>query len=226
MQALILAAGIGSRLGHDLPKALIPWGDGCIIDHQLDRLAQAGITDVLVIVGFEADRVRAHVGDRAGVRFLDNAAYNDTNTSKSMLLGLQAMDGGSVVTLNGDVVFDDGIIQALTDDPDVSSLAVDPKVCGAEEVKYRMRNGRLLDLSKQVHGDGEAVGINHFCAADRPLLEEALDYVDPLAFFERAVEHMLPFTQRPVQCVDIGDKRAMEIDFPEDLEEARRIFHA
>ncbi len=226
MQALILAAGIGSRLGHDLPKALIPWGDGCIIDHQLDRLEQAGITDVWVVVGFEADRVQAHVGDRPGVRFLVSERYNDTNTSKSMLLGLQHMPAGAVVTLNGDVVFDDGIVQSLTAEKEASSLAVDPKVCGAEEVKYKVRNGRLLELSKQVHGDGEAVGINHFCAHDRPILEQALEYVDDFAFFERAVEHMLPFTQHPVRCIDIGDKRAMEIDFPEDLEEARRIFHA
>lgn len=223
MQALILAAGIGSRLGHDLPKALIPWGDGCIIDHQLDRLEQAGITDVTVVVGFEADRVKAHVGDRPGVRFIVSDRYNDTNTSKSMLMGLQDMPDGAVVTLNGDVVFDDGIILSLIH-PDCSSLAVDPKVCGAEEVKYKVRDGRLLELSKQVHGDGEAVGINHFCAADRPLLETALAYVDDFAFFERAVEHMLPYTAKPVRCVDIGDKRAMEIDFPEDLDEARRIF--
>ncbi len=222
---LILAAGFGSRLGYDTPKALIDWGEGAIVDHQIGRLRQAGIEDIWIVVGFQAERVRKHVeASWEGVRFVDNPAYMDTNTAKSMLIGLRALGPGSVLTLNGDVVFDDGILQMLMADRELTALAVDPRVCGEEEVKYRLRGGRLMALSKQVHGDGESVGINHFAGGDRELLERALDYVEDQAYFERAVEHMLPFTARPVSCVDIGELRAMEIDFPEDLAEARRLF--
>ncbi len=225
MQALILAAGFGSRLGHEMPKALIPWNTGTIIDQQLERLKDAGIEDVTVVVGFQADRVKQHVRARwPNVKFVENAAYMDTNTAKSMLAGLQSMPSGGVVALNGDVVFDDGVLQAIQTDLDVTSLAVDPRVCGDEEIKYRIRDGRLTELNKQVHGEGEAVGINFFCAADRPILEKALAYVDQQAYFERAVEHMLPYTERLVRCVDIGTARAMEIDFPEDLAAAREAF--
>ncbi len=225
MEALILAAGFGSRLGHEMPKALIPWGDGCIIDQQLERLQQAGIEDVVVVVGFQAERVKEHVQQRwPKVRFVENPEYMDTNTAKSMLIGLGEVAAGRVVTLNGDVVFDDGVIQAIIDEPEVTSLAVDPRVCGDEEIKYRIRDGRLMALSKQVHGEGEAVGINHFSEYDRGLLVQALDYVDEQAYFERAIEHMLPYTQELVRCVDIKQCRAMEIDFPEDLEAAREKF--
>ncbi len=222
---LILAAGFGSRLGYETPKALIDWGEGAIVDHQIGRLREAGVDNIWIVVGFQAGRVVDHVNRSwDGVRFVENPRYMDTNTAKSMLIGLQAMGQGSVVTLNGDVVFDDGILQMLMDDPDVTSLAVDPRVCGEEEVKYRLRDGRLMALSKQVHGDGESVGVNHFAEADRDLLEQALDYVEDQAYFERAVEHMLPYTRRPVRCVEIGDLRAMEIDFPEDLVQARKLF--
>lgn len=226
---LILAAGFGSRLGHDMPKALIPWGKGTILDHQLDRLAEAGVGPVWVVVGFQADKVRAQVakrGKKGGptVRFVENKRFMDTNTAKSMAIGLAAMPAGRVVTLNGDVVFDGGILPLILDKADTSSLAVDPRVCGDEEIKYRVRDGRLQALSKQTHGEGEAVGINHFAAGDRPLLEKALAYCEDGAYFERAVESMLPFTARPVRVVPIGDRRAMEIDFPEDLEAARRLF--
>ncbi len=195
------------------------------MDHQIRRLQQAGVEDIWIVVGFQAQRVRDHVAASwPGIRFVENPKYMDTNTAKSMLVGLRALGPGSVLTLNGDVVFDDGILQMLMADPALTSLAVDPRVCGEEEVKYRLRDGRLMALSKQVHGDGESVGVNHFAAADRDLLEQALDYVEDQAYFERAVEHMLPFTKRPVRCVDIGELRAMEIDFPEDLVEARRLF--
>ncbi|MEK6985826.1 MAG: phosphocholine cytidylyltransferase family protein [Candidatus Thermoplasmatota archaeon] len=226
---LILAAGFGSRLGHDIPKALIPWGPKgqTILDHQLARLAEAGVKETWVVVGFQAERVRAHLKGRKAkpaVHFVENQRFMETNTAKSMRLGLAAIPAGGVLTLNGDVVFDSGILALLIDKPGTTSLAVDPRVCGDEEIKYRVRDGRLQALNKQTHGEGEAVGLNFVAAADRPLLERALDYAEDQSYFERGIESMLPFTARPVRCVAIGDRRAMEIDFPEDLEAARRLF--
>jgi len=223
---LILAAGFGSRLGHDMPKALIPWGNGTILDHQLDRLGDAGVKEVVVVVGFQKERIAAQVKGRKGVRLVENARYMDTNTAKSMLLGLQALPPGGVVTLNGDVVFDDGILPLLLDKPDTTSLAVDPRVCGDEEIKYRIRDGRLQALNKQTHGEGEAVGINYIAPQDRGLMVKALTYTEDGSYFERGLEFILPFTRNPVRCVPIGERRAIEIDFPEDLAEARRLFAA
>lgn len=224
--ALILAAGFGSRLGYDMPKALIRWQDACIVDHQLRGLEEAGVRDVAMVVGFQAQRVKEHVkGNWPHVRFVENPMFMDTNTGKSMLLGMRAIpEGHSVLAMNGDVVFDPPVLRLLLEDPDQTCLAVDPRVCGDEEIKYRVREGRLMALSKQVHGEGEAVGINHFAAVDRPVFEQALAYIEMQAYFERAIEHMLPYTAKPVRCISIGDLRAMEIDFPEDLEQAKSLF--
>lgn len=204
---------------------MIRWQEARIIDHQLDNLQAAGIEDVWVVLGFKADAVREHVqANWPSVKFVENELYMDTNTAKSMLCALQDMPPGPVIALNGDVVFDSAILGLLREDETTTRLAVDPRVCGDEEIKYRIRDGRLQALSKEVHGEGEAVGINLFAAADREILEGALAYVEAQAYFERAVEHMLPFTHRPVECVEIGDLRAMEIDFPEDLEAAHDLF--
>lgn len=225
MHGLILAAGFGSRLGHDIPKCLIPWGRHAILDHQLERLEQAGIEDVWVVVGFQAPKVRRHAAKRwPKVRFVDNPQYMDTQNGKSMLLGLRAVPRGGVVCINGDVVFDDGILQSITDRPAFSSFAAVPKVCGEEEMKYHMVDGRLVAVSKQVHGEGELIGLNYVAAGDRKLLEQALDYNDVGQYYERSFDQMLPFTHRPVRCVPVGKRRAMEIDFPEDLEAARKLF--
>lgn len=223
VHALILAAGFGSRLGHDVPKALIEVAGKPIIQHQLDNLAAHGITDVWVVTGFKGELVRA-AADRPGVRFVDNPMYMDTNTGKSTLVGISAVPDGGVLCLNGDVMFDDAIVPLVTDDAETTSLAVDPRVCGDEEIKFRVREGRLQALSKQVHGEGEAVGISFIAGNDRALYRTALEYIEMQAYFERAIEHMLPFTKQPVRCVPIGELRAMEIDFPEDLEQARALF--
>lgn len=206
-----------------MPKALIPWGDGCIVDQQLENLAAAGIDDVTIVLGFQADRVKSHVAARwPRVTFVDNPDYLDTNTAKSMLIGLKGVSD-DVIALNGDVVFDAQVLDLLAQAPG-TAVAVDPRVCGDEEVKYRVRDGRLVALSKQVHGEGEAVGINRFAAQDLDALRVALAYVEDGAYFERAVEHLLPYAHVPVAVVPIGDLRAVEIDFPEDLDQAHRMF--
>ncbi len=223
---IVLAAGLGSRLGHDIPKCLVPFGDGCIIDHQLQNFREAGLEEVIVVVGFQADKVRRHLGDRyPEVRFVHNADYNDNNTGKSLLAGMRESDERPFLQLNGDVVFDHAILNRLLERPNVTKLAVDPKRVGEEEIKYVLEDGRLMSLSKRTPGgDGEAVGINYFAQADVALFRQALEYVGRNAYFERAIEHILPFTDRPVECVSVGKLRAMEIDFPEDLETARDLF--
>lgn len=223
MQGLILAAGFGSRLGYDRPKCLIPWGKGTILDHQVDLLRRGGVKDIWVVVGFQAEEVRRQAA-RHGLRFVDNPHFMDTQNGKSMLLGLEAVPPGPVLCLNADVVFDDGIVQRVTDEPQTTSFAVIPKVCGDEEMKYRVAEGKLQAVSKQVHGEGEVIGINFIAAADRDVLVRALRHNDAGQYYERAFDQMLPFTSRPVRVVPIPPLRAMEIDFPEDLEAATRLF--
>jgi choline kinase len=224
--AIILAAGFGSRLGHDIPKCLVKFGDACIVDHQVTNFEKAGVEEIHMVVGFEADKVRAYVGERyPTVRFVENADYNDNNTGKSLLTGLKAVGDRAFIHVNGDVVFDHAVVQRVLERPQVSKVVVMQGRVGEEEIKYVLEDGRLMSLSKQTPGgDGEAVGINYFAAADVPLFRRALEYIGRNAYFERAIEHMLPYTDRPVECLSLGKLRAMEIDFPEDLEEARDLF--
>ena len=221
---LVLAAGFGSRLGYEMPKALIPWGERTILDMQLDRLRAAGVEETWIVTGFQAKKLKQHLGKRRGLHFADNPRYMDTQNGKSMLIGLEAIPPGGVVCLNADVVFDAGIIEDVIAEPETTSFAVVPKICGEEEMKYRVAEGRLQAISKQVHGEGEVIGINYISAADRPLLQRALAYNDAGQYYERAFDQMLPFTHRPVRLVPVTTRRAMEIDFPEDLETARGLF--
>lgn len=78
MQCVILAGGLATRLRpltESLPKALVPVGDAPFIDHQLAWLADHGVSDVLLSIGYQGQRLRAHVGDgaryRLAVRYVD-----------------------------------------------------------------------------------------------------------------------------------------------------------
>jgi bifunctional UDP-N-acetylglucosamine pyrophosphorylase/glucosamine-1-phosphate N-acetyltransferase/UDP-N-acetylglucosamine pyrophosphorylase len=69
--AVVLAAGKGTRMKSELPKVLVPVAGRPMIEYVLDSLAAAGIGEVLLVVGYRADLVRAALANRRGVTFVE-----------------------------------------------------------------------------------------------------------------------------------------------------------
>ena len=97
------------------------------------------------------------------ILFAYNEAYDSTNTSKSLLKALQLSHPGGVLWLNGDVVFDDRVLDVVADRirRNRSFVCVNTDSVAEEEVKYTLdERGLIAELSKQVDGAvGEAVGV-------------------------------------------------------------------
>ena len=227
-QVVILAAGMGTRLGRKLPKPLTALADGRTIQRrQLDALREVfgPDVDVTVVVGYRAKKVMRHSPD---VRFVYNPDFASTNTSKSLLKGLTSTRAGGVLWLNGDVVFDPAVLeQAL---PyvrlDESFVCVDTSTVADEEVKYTLdETGHVRELSKTVVGGlGEAVGINYVASADKGVLVQHLALCGDQDYFERGIETAIEEDGLRVRPVDISEWTAVEVDFPTDLERANTLF--
>ena len=222
-QVVILAAGMGTRLGQPFPKSLTPLRDGRTIMAQQIQNIEAVFTDsqVYVVVGFKLDMIlEAH--PRA--LFVYNEEFDVTNTSKSLLRALVASGEGGVVWLNGDVVFDPRVLERLRPhiEADQSVVAVNTAAVGDEEVKYTVDDDGWIDaLSKQVTGAlGESIGINFVADRDKALLIRHLEEVDVQDYFERGIELAIENSGMRVLPVDISDLYAVEVDFVEDLERA------
>lgn len=222
MQAVILAAGIGSRLGCPFPKSLseLPNGER-ILGRQIRLLKEAGIRAVHVVVGFKMTLLMEHFPD---VFYCYNPAYYLTNTSKSLLCALKLLDD-DVVWLNGDVVFDPAVLAEVLAGPAENLVCVDKKRCGVEEVKYALdASGRIREISKIVADpQGEAVGINVVRRASLPRFVEMLDRCDDLDYFEMGLE-LLIREGGVVLPLDISAHRCIEVDFAEDWEAAKQLF--
>ncbi|HEY6794892.1 MAG TPA: NTP transferase domain-containing protein [Kineosporiaceae bacterium] len=223
LDVTILAAGLGSRLGMPFPKPLTPLSDGrSILQQQLDNLYsrlhdQARVT---VVVGFRPDLIMATVPD---VRYVFNERFDRTNTSKSLLKALRAAGSGGMLWLNGDVVFDPGLLDRVLAmiRRDVSFVCVNTATVGEEEVKYRVDDdGFVTVLSKTVtDGLGEAVGINYIASADKPMLIAHLEGCTDQDYFERGIETAIAAGLK-VRPVDISEYFVVEVDFTDDLERA------
>lgn len=225
-QAVILAAGMGTRLGRPFPKPLTELADGqSIMQQQVSKLLHAypGVR-VMIVVGFKRDLIMEAFPD---VAYAYNEFYDQTNTSKSLLKALRLSDDAGVLWLNGDVVFDERILQRIQDriDAEQSFVCVNTAVVGDEEVKYTVDGEGFIDeLSKTVTGAlGEAVGINFVSRADKPVLIDALAGVADSDYFERGIEVAIAEAGLKVEPVDISDLFAVEVDFEADLERANRI---
>ncbi|ADB34196.1 UDP-N-acetylglucosamine pyrophosphorylase related protein [Kribbella flavida DSM 17836] len=224
VQAVILAAGLGSRLGRDLPKPLTVLRDGrTILRHQLDALQSAFGEDhsVTLVVGYNAGHLML-AAPQAG--FVQNPYYATTNTSKSLWRALRVSGPGGVLWMNGDVVFDPAVLDHIAEaiHADQSFVCVDTASVADEEVKYTVdAHGFIDQLSKTVTGGlGEAIGINYVSAWDKPTLIEHLARCDDNDYFERGIETAIAERGLKIRPLDISAYAAVEVDFEEDLARA------
>jgi len=221
---VILAAGVGSRLGRTTPKPLTPLADGETILRRALRLLTSRFSrhSIHLVVGYKKEMIMEEVPD---VGFIYNPAYGDTNTSKSLLKALTILGPGGVLWLNGDVVFDEGAIDDMLPliATDRSFVCVTTSAVGDEEVKYTLDDqGCIQRLSKDVTEGalGEAVGINYISADDRPALTRRLAECEDLDYFERGIELAIAKDGLRMVPLDISHRRVIEIDFVEDLARA------
>ena len=188
---VILAAGMGTRLGRPFPKPLTQLGSGrSIMQSQLDNIERVFPGSAPhIVVGFKKELIMEQFPDAV---YLYNADYYETNTSKSLLRALLRAAPGGILWLNGDVVFQPEVLEQFVPfiERDQSVVSVNRASVGEEEVKYTVDDdGFVLELSKTVQGAlGEAVGINYVSGADRPTLLRHLDACGDQDYFERAIE--------------------------------------
>jgi CDP-glycerol glycerophosphotransferase len=227
VQVVILAAGMGTRLGRDAPKPLTPLLDGrSILQRQLDGLREklGSQVPITAVVGFRCEQIMQAAPE---LTFTYNPDFASTNTSKSLLRGLRSSRAGGVLWLNGDVVFDPAVLDLVLPSlaAEQSFVCVDTNTVADEEVKYTLSgDGFVQELSKTVVGGlGEAVGINYVSAADKATLVEHLEACGDHDYFERGMETAIERCGLRFRPVDISRFSAVEVDFEADLNRANAL---
>ena len=216
MKAVILAAGVGSRLGKPHPKPLTVLSTGeTIMQRQIAALTKyIGADNIIIVVGFKKDLIMEEFSNEL---FVYNNVYDNTNTSKSLLCALNKIHNEDVLWLNGDVVFDADILKPIID-YNGSCMAVNTDSVAEEEVKYNTNNdGTIRQVSKIItDGLGEAVGINKITKENLNLFKKSLEICEAQDYFERGLELSIDKGLK-LFPIYISNFLCMEIDFIEDL---------
>jgi L-glutamine-phosphate cytidylyltransferase len=226
-KAIILAAGVGSRLRpltDDFPKCLLEVGTKTILDQQVAALRQCGIADVLIVVGYRGDRIRGHIRSRA--RYLENPRYETTNSLYSLWLARAELAGGALI-LNSDVLALPALFDRLLRAPSPDAILVElGEQFEPEDMKVTLHGMHVVDFGKTLPPDraqAHNVGVAKFSEAGAAHLVECLEQLvatghendwAPAAFREFA-------SHWPLTAVPTEGLPWIEIDYEDDLMRAR-----
>lgn len=227
MQAVILAAGVGSRLQSltgGKPKCLVELGGRPLILHQIEALADHGVGPVLVVLGYRADDVKAVIGERAEV--VINERYEATNSLYSLGLAREWVKGPFIL-LNCDLFFHPDILDRVLEE-EGNVLAYDSTSSrGREQTKVAFKHRRVVDIGKDVppaSARGESLGLLKF---DERGAVEMMQLADALIRDGQEKAWVIEATRALCQTVaiygvNVAGLAWTEIDFPYDLDVARR----
>ena len=124
MQAIILAAGMGRRLGEytkDNTKCMLPVNGVRLIDRLLSQLSKLELNRVVIVVGYQGQNLIDYIGDRYDkqlkIEFVENPIYDKTNNIYSLALAKDKLQEDDTLLIESDLIFDDGMFSLLTENP-------------------------------------------------------------------------------------------------------------
>ncbi len=234
--AVLLAAGEGTRLHPftlDRPKCLVEVGGRPLLDRALAALEAAGFTTVILVTGYREDVLQTFLAAREStlqVTCVRNPEYARTNNAYSLWSAREAVPGGFVL-LDGDLLFEPGVLTTLLATPGEAALAVERRTnLGDEEMKVLLGPdvsvaavNKTMDPQSAI---GESIGVARFSAtAARALwdcLSAQIEQGQRNVYYELAFEALIADGWR-FEIGDVTGLACMEIDTPADLAAAHTL---
>lgn len=235
MKAVILSAGQGTRLlplTEELPKCLLAVAEGySLLRWQLEQLQQAGITDVVVVTGFQHAKVQQEVSMcdlSLNVRTLFNPFFKVTDNLGSVWLAREEMQGGCLL-LNGDTIFTADVVNTLlsTDDAAVTVTVSQKSAYDDDDMKVHLSGDTLKEIGKTLplsKADAESIGVIRFNAEGaKQFQEEVSSIMEVEASLTRYYLHVVNLLAQTitVKTANVPDDQWCEVDFLKDLDVAR-----
>ncbi|MDR0661154.1 MAG: phosphocholine cytidylyltransferase family protein [Prevotellaceae bacterium] len=237
MKAIILAAGIASRLRpltDHIPKCLLKVGEKSLLERTFDALIQNGVSDFAVVTGYKqrqiVDFLTSNYSEQT-IKLIYNDKYETTNNVYSLWLACPYVQKEEVLLLDSDIIFDPQIVGALLQSPKQNALALNKHELGDEEIKVIAdSDGKVLEISKTcspTEAIGESIGIEKIAPGyfealtnelERMIVEEKQDNV----FYEKAFERLIA-QDHFFYAIDTTAFFSAELDTAKDFEHAQKL---
>ena len=228
MDALILAAGRGTRMGGiDRPKCLLDLGGTSIIKQQIKCLKNMGINKIFIVTGYNSEQIHLHLNDE--FNFLHNMDFATTNNLYSVWTARNYLDE-DFVCIYGDLLFDQQILDYCMHDMHDICLVVE-KNLREETMKVKIENNIIVKLNKNISendADGNFIGMAKF---RKSIFSSFFNKISTLvendnfdSYYTEAIELMIKDNKK-INYVETNNLSWMDIDEQNEFEEAKKLYY-
>lgn len=243
MQALILAAGMGRRLGEftaDNTKCMLPVNGRRLIDRMLGQLSRLALSRIIVVVGYEGAKLRRHIEANhpdLDIVFIENPIYDKTNNIYSLWLARELMKEDETLLLESDLIFEDRVLELAINSPHPSVALVAKYQTWMDGTMVRIDddNNIVNFIPKKAFSYADTayyhktVNIYRFSrefTTDHylPFLEAYIRVLGQNEYYEQVLRVITLIDNSGIKALPIGDLHWYEIDDVQDLRIAETIF--
>ena len=244
MQAIILAAGMGRRLGEytkENTKCMVPVNGVRLIDRLLGQLSQLDLARVVIVVGYKGQELKDYIGHRYDdllkIDYVDNPVYDKTNNIYSLSLAKEQLQEDDTLLIESDLIFSDRLFRMVLDDeePNVALVAKYESWMDGTMVRIDQDRNIVNFIPKKAFRYEDAdqyyktVNIYKFSREFSrnvyvPFLEAYCHALGNNEYYEQVLRVITLLERSDLRALDIGQEKWYEIDDVQDLDIAETIF--
>lgn len=243
MQAIILAAGMGRRLGEltkNNTKCMVEVNGVKLIDRVLTYLSHLDLKRIVIVVGYQAENLVNYVENQYGslnIEFVENPIYDKTNNIYSLALAKDKFKEDDTLLLESDLIYEESMLRLLVDNqqPDLALVAKYEKWMDGTMVTIDDDCNILNFISKKEFKQTEVdkyyktVNIYKFSKSYinnqyLPLLEAYCQMKGNNEYYEEVLRVLTMIDKSSLKALPIDDEKWYEIDDIQDLDIAETIF--
>ena len=244
MQAIILAAGMGRRLGDytkDNTKCMVPVNGVRLIDRLLGQLAKQQLNRVIIVVGYKGKELREYIGNRydslLNIEFAENPVYDKTNNIYSLAIVKDKLQEDDTLLIESDLIFSERMIPMIVDNP-YPNLALVAKYetwMDGTMVRLDEEQNIVNFISKDAFDyndvDSYYKTVNIYKLSKQfsqqkyvPFLDAYTKAVGNNEYYENVLRIISLLNNHDMKALPIGQEKWYEIDDKQDLDIAEALF--
>ena len=243
MQAIILAAGMGKRLGEytkNNTKCMVPVNGVPLIDRVLNQLSSLKLSRVVIVVGYEGQKLIDHIGNEYNglkIEYIFNSIYDKTNNIYSLALAKDKMQEDDTLLLESDLIFDDRLFSLVVDNPCPNLALVAKYEAWMDGTMVQIDDERNIvnfvpkEAFRHEQADSYYKTVNIYklskeFSANRyvPFLEAYMKAIGNNEYYENVLRILSFLDCKNLKALPITDEKWYEIDDKQDLDIAEALF--
>ena len=243
MQSIILAAGMGSRLGAltaENTKCMVKVNEVTLIERLLSQLEDLKLSRIVIVTGYKGKKLQDYIktlGIKTEIVFVDNPIYDKTNNIYSLYLARNYLLSEDTMLFESDIIFDDKIIKSLYADKRETLAVVAQYESWMDGTVVRLSDddeildvipGKDFDYSQKEHYF-KTVNVYKFSKTYStqfyvPFLEAYIHAVGNNVYYENVLRILTMLDNTGIHAMRLNGEKWYEIDDIQDLEIASSLF--